>query len=297
MGPPPIAVAPTPDEALERAVLEAGGTLADPSAASGIVWHAHAGADELRALLAVSPARWVHFVCAGVDPFVQAGLLARGRTWTCSKRVLGPSCAEHALALLLAAARGLHRRDGTRRSLRESIVLLIGGGGIGSALAGMLRALRIRFLVVSRSGAPVAGAAWTGAGDELAGALPQADFVVLALPLTPETAGCFNAARLASMRRGAWLVNVARGGLVDTDALVAALRSGALGGAALDVTDPEPLPAGHPLAERDDVILTPHVAGDSPAAGAATRELLRRNVRRFAAGEPLESTIDPLLGY
>ena len=294
---PAIAIAPEPDDRLGRAVVEAGGVLAEPAAAAGIVWHAHGDAEALRGLLAASPAEWVHFTCAGVDPFVGAGVVDGARVWTCSKRVMGRTCAEHALALVLAAGRGLHRPGGRRCGLSGSTVLLLGAGGIGGALAAMLRRLGVRFLVVSRSGAAVPGAAWAGTRDALPEVLPLADFVVLALPLTAETAGCLDAAGLAAMRPGAWVVNVARGGLVDTDALVGALRAGRIGGAALDVTDPEPLPADHPLRHLDDVILTPHVAGDSPLAADAALDLLRRNVRRFAAGRPLESAIDPALGY
>lgn len=294
---PAIAIAPVHDERLAEAVVGAGGVVAEPRAAAGIVWHSHGGVDALRDLLATSPAEWVHFTCAGVDPFVGAGVIDDRRAWTCSKRVLGSCCAEHALALMLAASRSLHRPDGSRRGLGGSTVLLLGAGGIGGALAAMLRRLRVRFLVVSRSGAPVPGAIWSGAPQALPDVLPLADFVVLALPLTAETAGCLDQSRLAAMKPGAWVVNVARGRLVDTDALVGALQAGRIGGAALDVTDPEPLPADHPLRHLDDVILTPHVASDSPLAAAAMRDLLRRNVRRFAAGQPLESAIDPTLGY
>jgi phosphoglycerate dehydrogenase-like enzyme len=161
----------------------------------------------------------------------------------------------------------------------------------------MLQPLGARMLGVSRSGSPVEGIERTGTTDRLVEMAAEADFVVVCAALTPETRGLVDAAVFDAMPAGAWLVNVARGGLVDTDALVEALRSGAIAGAALDVTDPEPLPEDHPLWSEPDVVITPHVANTWDMAIPDLAALLERNVAAFAAGAPLEGGVDPALGY
>jgi phosphoglycerate dehydrogenase-like enzyme len=176
-------------------------------------------------------------------------------------------------------------------------VLVVGTGGIGRALAAMLAPLGTRLLAVNRSGAPLDGAERTETTEELPALLPEADFVVLAASLTAATRQLFDRDMLARMRPDAWVVNVARGGLVDTDALVAALREGSIGGAALDVTEPEPLPDGHPLWELDNAIITPHTANTMDMGIVEYRSLVARNVAHFARGEPLEGLVDPALGY
>ena len=133
--------------------------------------------------------------------------------------------------------------------------------------------------------------------DALDSLLPDADVVAICLPLTPQTRGLFDAARLGRMRRGSILINVARGAIVHTDALVAALKAGALGGAALDVVDPEPLPTEHPLWSLPRVLLTPHVAGRSPLSETRRFELFAENMRRFARGLPLLNVVDKQAGY
>jgi D-3-phosphoglycerate dehydrogenase len=175
--------------------------------------------------------------------------------------------------------------------------VIVGTGGIGSALVPMLEPLGVRMIGVNRSGRPLAGAERTVTTPELATVLPEADFAVVAAALTPQTRGLFDAAMFARMKPDAWLVNVARGGLVDTDALVAALDEGTIGGAALDVTDPEPLPDGHPLWAQENALITPHVANTWDMALPSLRAMVQRNVAHFAAGEPLEGPVDPDLGY
>jgi phosphoglycerate dehydrogenase-like enzyme len=133
--------------------------------------------------------------------------------------------------------------------------------------------------------------------DHLHEALAGADVVVVALALTPETRGMVDARALEAMEEHAWLVNVGRGGQVVTDDLVAALRAGTIGGAALDVTDPEPLPDGHPLWALPNCIITPHTANTLDMVVPQLSERIRENVRRFAAGEPLVGLVDPDLGY
>lgn len=304
---PRIAVLP-PNPATDAVIVEAGAEPSGADVADGIIWLDPRDPEGLRAALDGSPARWVQLPFAGIERFVEAGVVRPGRIWTCAKGIYGPATAEHALALLLLAARRLHRHARTKRWLRETeagpsrrlaggTVLIVGAGGIGTSLAEMLRTLGPRILAVSRSGGPLAGAEATGTMAELPEFLPQADWVVLAVPLTAETRGLIDADALRLMRPTAWVVNVGRGGLVDTDALVEALRDGRIGGAALDVTDPEPLPEGHPLWEMDDVVITSHQANTIEMALPELRDLIVRNVRHFAAGEPLEGLVDVDHGY
>jgi D-3-phosphoglycerate dehydrogenase len=213
--------------------------------------------------------------------------------------------AEHALALVLAAAKALPWSARARswdpdgrdrvRALESATVAIVGAGGIGRALISLLAPFGAEVIAVTRRGRPVEGAARTLPADRVAEAFPDADYVVVAAPSTEGTRHIVGARELAAMREDAWLVNVARGSLVDTDALVEALRSGAIGGAALDVTDPEPLPDGHPL--WDLAFITPHVATPPDAEARHFAARVRENVRRLAAGEELEGVVDPEGGY
>ena len=136
-----------------------------------------------------------------------------------------------------------------------------------------------------------------GTPDRLLDMLAEADVVAICLPLTDETAGLFDAEAFDAMKPGAYLINIARGGIVDTDAMLAALRSGRLAGACLDVTDPEPLPEDHPLWTEPNVVITPHVASFAALTSARRWALTRENIRRFGAGEPLLNTVDKQAGY
>jgi phosphoglycerate dehydrogenase-like enzyme len=293
---------------LEKAVTEAGGIVASYTEADGLIWVNPLDPEGLRDRLAESPARWVQLPFAGIESFFAAGVIDPERVWTCAKGIYGPACAEHALALMLAGARRLQHHARARqweqpgfgspeRRLKERTVLIIGTGGIGSALVDMLGPLEMRVLAVNRSGTPMEGAERTEAVAALNEVVGDADFVVVAAALTDETRGLIRAETFEAMKPDAWLVNVARGGLVDTDALVEALREGKIGGAALDVTEPEPLPEDHPLWRMDDVLITPHVANTWDMAVPELRELVRRNVERFKKGDGLEGLVDPALGY
>ena len=304
---PRIAVVPSNAE-IESAVTEAGGALVAAEEADAIVWVDPRDPEGLRDALSRSKARWVQLPFAGIERFIAAGVIDPERTWTCAKGIYGPATAELAMALILAAARELprHLRSKTwirnadlhaTRRLAGATVLIVGTGGIGTALAGMLGPLGPRILAANRSGARLAGAERTVSVGELSAVLPEADWVVLAAPLTAETKGLIDAEALKAMKPGGWIVNVARGGLVDTDALLDALREGRIGGAALDVTDPEPLPDGHPLWEMDNVIITSHAANTFAMAIPELRELVKRNIERFANGQPLEGLVDVTAGY
>jgi phosphoglycerate dehydrogenase-like enzyme len=182
-------------------------------------------------------------------------------------------------------------------SLYDGHVTILGGGGIAERLIELVTPMRTEVTVVRRSDAPVPGAARVLPPDGLDDALQTADAVVVALALTPETEGIIDGRALEQMQRHAWLVNVGRGEHVVTDDLVHALSNNAIGGAALDVTDPEPLPDGHPLWSLPNVIITPHTANTFEMAVPAMKARIVENVRRFAKGEPLVGTVDPTLGY
>ncbi len=307
---PKIAVEPLMLPQLQEAVEAAGGEVAEPKDADGIVWINPRDPDGLKELLASSSARWVQLPFAGIESFFEAGVIDPALTWTCTKGAYGPATAEHALALMLALARRIQEHVNAtewvadfaqfgrpEQRLKDAFVVIIGTGGIGSALAAMLEPLGARVIGVNRSGKPMDGAVRTVTSNELLDVLPEADFLAIAAASTPETDKLIGAKELAAMKDTAFLVNVARGTLVDTDALVTALKKGAIQGAGLDVTDPEPLPEGHPLWEFDNVIVTPHVANTPDMAVPELTAMVRRNVEHFAKGEELEGLVDVALGY
>jgi phosphoglycerate dehydrogenase-like enzyme len=308
-----VAVVPTPVQPIVEAVKTAGGTPVDSAdACDAIVWTNPLDPGGLGKTLEDSPATWIQLPFAGIESFWSAGVIDDGHTWTCAKGIYGPSTAEHALALILAAARRLHfhARDRTWAAegsadmegspwqrLKDKTVLIVGTGGIGSALTAMLEPLGPRVVGVNRSGRPLSGAELTDSVDSLPALLPEADFVVVAAALTDATRKLFDAEMLACMKPEAWLVNVARGGLVDTSALVEVLRAESIGGAALDVTDPEPLPGDHPLWRLDNALITPHVANTWAMAMPELAAMVERNVAAFARGGALEGLVDTSAGY
>ncbi|HEX4903865.1 MAG TPA: D-isomer specific 2-hydroxyacid dehydrogenase family protein [Acidimicrobiales bacterium] len=300
---PLIALAPADAPSwLADAITAGGGTLVEPARADGLVWFGPFAPEALRPVLAASPARWVQLPWAGVEPYLS--MLTPDRQWTCGKGVYAEATAEHALALTLALFRELPRRvkagrwePRSGRSLFDARVTIVGGGGIGEVLLRLLAPFRCEVTVVRRRPAPMPGAAAVVGTDGLHAALATADVVILSLPLTPETTGVIGRDELLLMRDEAILVNVARGAHVVTDDLVAVLRDGGIAGAALDVTDPEPLPDGHPLWTEPRCLITPHTANTPEMVMPSIVERIRENVRRFGAGEPLIGTVDLELGY
>jgi phosphoglycerate dehydrogenase-like enzyme len=301
---PRIHIPASDREDLERAVRDGGGELAPLESADGLVWLG-GSPDELPEL--PDSLRWVQLPSAGVEQWVRSGKVDGARDWTSATGAFGLPVAEHALALMLAADKAIHHFACERswlgegrhevRALEGSTVLIVGAGGIGRALIGLLEPFGADVIAVTRRGRDVPGAARTLAADRLSEVWGEAHHVVIAAPATDGTRRLVGARELAAMREDAWLVNVARGTLVDTDALVEALRAGAIAGAALDVTDPEPLPDGHPLWGLPNVLITPHVATPPEAERRHFAERVRENVRRLAAGEALEGLIDPDGGY
>jgi phosphoglycerate dehydrogenase-like enzyme len=235
----------------------------------------------------------IQTLSAGVDNL--RGEVPPGVTLCNGRGIHDASTAELTLTLTLAALRGLPRfvrqqgarewRGGFEESLADKRVLLVGYGAIGAAIEARLRPFECEVV-------PVARRAREGvhAIDELPELLPAADVVILVVPLTAETRGLVDADFLARMKPGALLVNVARGPVVVTGDLLAALDSGRIR-AALDVTDPEPLPADHPLWGAPNVLISPHVGGASSAMWPRARRLVRQQLTRFAAGEPLANVM------
>jgi len=303
-----VAIEPWPVPGLAEALNEAGAELVEPSRADAIVWTSPGDTERLAALLAPRH-RWVALVITGVEQWLASGVIDRSRTWTCARGVYANGVAEHGLALVLAAARRLpaYARASTWRRLETerllgATVTILGAGAIGRRLAELLAPLGVQLVAVTRRGEPVDAFQLTVPSDELAAVLPDTRYLVVAAPSTPSTRQLVDGAVLDALPSGAALVNLSRGELVDTDALVARLRSGRLGAALLDVTEPEPLPDGHPLWSMENVLVTPHVA--NPNAGnpwdshlPELLEHLAANVRAFAAGGPLAGTIDVEAGY
>jgi phosphoglycerate dehydrogenase-like enzyme len=289
-----------------EAVEKGGGTVVDVGdGPDAVVWLDSADMAGLSAALETAPqAKWVQLPFAGVELAVEAGLLGHDRQWTSAKGAYGEPVAEHALTLALAGLRLLRTRVEARSwgipagsSLYNQKVTILGGGGITHFLLEQLAPFGVEATVVRRKADPVPGAARTVTTSELHDVLPGALVVFLALALSPATTGIIGAAELELMDERAWLVNVARGRHVKTDALVAALTSGSIAGAALDVTDPEPLPDGHPLWDLSNCIITPHTADTIEMIRPLLAERIRENVERFAAGRELIGGVDPDAGY
>ncbi len=297
------ALAPEQPPTLAAAIREGGGQVVEVSEADALVWTDPSDAHGLAHLLAGVPRiRWVQLPFAGVDAF--ASILDDARTWTSAKGAYAAPVAEHALALGLAGLRQLTLRarasswgEPAGQRLMGARVTILGGGSITRALLGLLAPFDVDATVVRRHVAPLDGARRVVGPDQLHEVLAGAALVVLALALTPETAGILDAGALERLDPDAWLVNVARGAHVVTDDLVAALASGTLGGAALDVTDPEPLPEGHPLWRADNCLITPHVANTWTMAEPLLAGRIRANVERVRRGEPLLGLVDAALGY
>jgi phosphoglycerate dehydrogenase-like enzyme len=259
--------------------------------------------------------RWIHSPAAAVHAVLIPEVVASDITVTNARSVHGPVVAEHAMAVICALAKRLHiARDAQRRrewfqqklwdttprprELAGATLVLVGLGAIGENIARAAHAIGMHVIGVrehptrgSRSVERVVGF------DRLDSVLPSADFVVLAAPVTDKTRGLFDAIRLAMMKPSAYLVNVARGTLVDHSALAAALREKRLAGAALDVFDDEPLPSDSPLWDVDELLITPHSAALSENLWQRHYDLLAENLKRFRTHRPLVGEVDKQKGY
>lgn len=253
-----------------------------------------------------STVRWVQVVSAGTDGLTSHPLPA-GLPVSNQGGAAAPAVAEHALALLLALVRQLGtacqlqgRGEWKPEALRPALqavegmqVGVVGLGNIGQSTARRLRAFDARVHGFSRSGAAMENVDQAHALATLPDVVPTLDAVVICLALVPQTRHLFDDAMLGRCKKGAFLVNVSRGEIVDTTALEAALREGRLAGAGLDVTDPEPLPAGHPLWSAPNVLVTPHTAPvGNKLVGRRVAAAVAENLRRFLDGRPLQNLVE-----
>ena len=290
---------------LAEAVEQGGAAVVPAAAADGLVWTDPSDPVGLGTVLDAHPnIDWIQLPWAGIEPYVDVVRAHADRTWTCGKGVYAEPVAEHALALALAGLRRLGpyaeartwgRQAGT--NLLGAPVVILGGGGITESLLRLLGPFDCDVTVVRRTPVPMEGAARVVGDADLDGALTGARLVVLALALTPATTGILDRRRLELLAPDGWVVNVARGAHIVTDDLVAVLAEARIGGAGLDVTDPEPLPDGHPLWDEPRCIITPHTANTIEMAIPLLSDRVRENVRRRLAGEPLLGSVDPEAGY
>ncbi|MFM7046574.1 MAG: NAD(P)-dependent oxidoreductase [Actinomycetota bacterium] len=299
-----IAVGPakTPDW-LRDAVRAAGCEVAEYADAEALVWGDPRGADALGEVIRMHQHfRWVQLPFAGIENFVPH--LDTERVWTSGKGVYAEPVAELCMAFLLGGLRHVIGYSRVKewtvdhgRYLLGGNIVIVGGGGITTSLVRMLQGFNTHITVVRRHPSPMAGVRRVVGQQELHSVLPTADAVVLACALTPETTGLISSRELAVMKGDAWIVNVGRGRLIVTDDLVDALREHRIGGATLDVTDPEPLPKEHPLWSLDNCLITPHIGNTREMAVPLLSERITTNCQRFAAGKPLVGLVDVTLGY
>ncbi|MBO0909997.1 NAD(P)-dependent oxidoreductase [Arthrobacter sunyaminii] len=303
---PSIAILPASTSELVAAVAEGGGiveALSDSTA--GVVLADVVGPEAVERAVKGRPGiRWVQLPLAGVDQYDDLMRAHRNISWTSGKGAFRQPVGEFALTLTLALMRGIpvFARAGTwgppqGTSLHNRHVVVVGAGGVGQEILRLLRAFTEHITVVRAHDHPGAGAERTVTDAGLDDVLKTADVVILAAAMTEGTRHLMDARRLARMKDHAFLINVARGPLVDTDALTQALAEGKLAGAALDVTDPQPLPDGHPLWSEPRALITPHTAETPEMVAPLLAGRVRDNVRRLAAGQPLDGLVDVDAGY
>jgi phosphoglycerate dehydrogenase-like enzyme len=253
--------------------------------------------------------RYYHSIGAGVDAILTQELVESDVILASEKGEVGIHLAEHAFALLLALTRGLHTalrtpdyklRESIRRDQWELFDLtmgIVGFGGTGRAVATRALGFGMHVLAVDVEDVPPESGVTIWKTDRMNDLLGGSDVVVIALPLTKATHHLFTRDLFRRMRRTAILINVTRGGIVYGDDLLAALDEGLIGAAGLDVTDPEPLPAGHTLWTHPRAIVTPHTAGGSPRRAGRAIATFCQNLERMKAGQPLLALIDKRKGY
>jgi phosphoglycerate dehydrogenase-like enzyme len=263
----------------------------------------------VRQLLDATPKlRWYHTVSAGVENMPLPELAERGIVLTNNSGSYDIQIAEHLMAFVFAASRQLHRyRDAQHASewkeqlhqeLRDATIVVYGMGSIGGEIARLASAIGMRVIGVRRTGgAKEPGIDRVVGADRLAEVVGEADYLAIAAPLTSATRGAISREIIARLKPTAWIMNIARGAIVDEPALIEALQAKRIAGAALDVFTTEPLPRQSPLWTLENVIITPHHSGSSPRAGERTLALFAENLRRYKSGEPLINRVDYEAGY
>lgn len=267
--------------------------------------------DRLRAVLAGMPKlRWVHTFSAGVDRHVPEMVNFPNVLLTNNSGSYDVPIAEHVIAMIFAAAKrvpehlaaqGRHewQREAPHAEVRGKTLLILGMGSIGSELARLANGVGMRVVGIrrdaSRPGGP--GVERIAPPERFLAEAREADYLAVTAALTPQTRGMVSAEIIAALKPTAWVINIARGPIVDEAALAAALNEERIGGAALDVFETEPLPATSPLWDRANAILTPHISNSSPRVPELSLALVVENVRRFKVGEPLLNVVDRTAGY
>jgi len=299
-----VAIEPKSFEDYEAAVVAAGAELspmADDVAA--LIWTDYARPGALAELLEKNPQlEWVQLPFAGVDAF--ADVLRHPVKFTSAKGSYREPVAEHALAMSLALARKLPERVVAKSwgkkfavSLYDSHIVIVGGGGITEELLLLLAPFNTRITVVRKHAEALSAATETVTFEKLDDYLPIADFVILAAALTDETLYLMNERRIALMQPTAYLINIARGKMIDSDALFAALTNGTIAAAAIDVTDPEPLPDGHRLWDAPNLLITPHTADTNAQVIRLFCKRIDANVKAWRGEGEWVGEVDPKLGY
>lgn len=299
-----VSIEPKSFEQYEQAVIAAGAKLAEFGEDVGaLIWTDYARPEALAELLKANPQlEWVQLPFAGVDAF--ADVLKHPVRFTSAKGSYREPVAEHALALSLALARKLPERVTAKSwgkkfavSLYDSHIVIVGGGGITEELLLLLAPFKTRVSVVRKHPKHLAGASETVGFAELDDYLAMADFVILAAALTDETMFLMDDRRLSLMKPSAYLVNIARGKMIDQDALLRALKNETIAGAAVDVTYPEPLPDGHALWSAPNLIITPHTADTNAQVIRLFCKRIDTNVKAWLGKAEWVGEVDPDLGY
>lgn len=299
-----IAIEPKSSAAYEQAVKDSGGVPCRLSSdVAALVWTDYSQPQALEQMLRDNPQlEWVQLPFAGVDTFNQ--VLNQPVRFTSAKGSYSEPVAEHALMLCLALGRDIPTRLTEKtwgkkfaKSLYDSEVLIVGAGGITAELINLLKPFRANITVVRNLPEPLAGANVTVELDALPAQLAKADFVILACALTEKTRYLFDLAMLQSMKSDAYLVNIARGPIVVTADLLTALESKVIAGAGIDVTDPEPLPDGHPLWNAPNLIITPHTADTNEMVIRMFSDRLRLNTLAYLNRGEWIGVVNPDLGY
>ena len=306
-----VAIEPQSFHEYEAAVHSAGGSVTPISAdVEALIWTDYHAPQGLADMVAANPQlKWVQLPFAGVDAFADTIAAAAkdeaAPTFTSAKGCYREPVAEHALALTLALCRTLPERVLAKSwgrkfavSLYESNILIVGGGGITEELLLLLAPFKTDVTVIRKHvDGNMPGATRTLPFDALDQELPKADVVILAAALTAETTNLFDAKRFALMKSSAYLVNIARGPMVVSADLEHALKSGIIAGAGIDVTEPEPLPDGHPLWTTPNLIITPHTADTRDMVVRMFSKRIHENVQAFFGDGELVGRVDPQLGY
>ena len=304
---PRVAVAPTQHpwhDGLAQAVRQAGGALVEPADAEALIW---LGKDDEDLRTVIHPGiRWVQLRAAGVEHWIESGEIDTERIFTSARGAYARSVAEHGLALILGAAKRLHTSARLNHwdsqaaegvMLRGSTVGVIGAGAIGTELIRYLQPFDLDIQAITRSGRDVVGASRSLSADSLTEVWSDLDYVVILAPATDETKALIDADVISKLRDSAWIINLARGSLIDLAALTRAVQDHRIGGASLDVTDPEPLPSEHPLWSMGNVHITPHVANPKSNQINLLAAHIGANVQRFARGERLLGEVSLAAGY